>query len=236
MPLSEKEELEMLELEEQEALASQSQDKRGLMEKLTDVGGWAKDAKKHFIDQFFTGDPNKPVQSMTVSDNPLLADQVAPPLGKGLAKLGGLLRGGAEAFATSPNIVKVIEKLTPSSYLPGGMIGGRVGGYALPYVRSVQTAADAANLATRGAQKGAAWALDHTPQAVGTVANSVASHVPGAISLKDTASRVMDRASDSSTPSNGLLTGDKLAKLLEAHPELEKVLGLLEQGDGKNGS
>jgi hypothetical protein len=119
---------------------------------------WLGEAKKGLIDQFFTGDPNQRVNSLSVGSNPLFAMSGIPEATvEGAAqltpKVTGFIKGGLERLATSPIPQRIAN--TVSGIAKGVPFGGELS-------KPVQALPEA--------QKGVAWALDHAPQTLGKFA------------------------------------------------------------------
>jgi hypothetical protein len=139
MPLTEAEELELLELEEAEASAQP----KGLVDKINE-------AINPYGMSINPGAPqkdSKPVMG-TPFDNPLFAGSSAAAKSV-VGALGGLLGRGAQGVATSPvpqRLASMADKVAPGK----GLIG-RALAYTNPYTAYPQAAADASKLAV-GAQ------------------------------------------------------------------------------------
>lgn len=133
---------------------------------------WFGAAKKKFGDEFFSGDGKS--QSMSVADNPLLTTSAVPQAAggaaaAGLSKVGNFIRSGAERFATSPLPGQIASK-TDLAGRVGSNVLGRVAAYSTPGAKYIQGVSDSMR-GVQGAQKGVAWALDNTPEALGKFAN-----------------------------------------------------------------
>jgi hypothetical protein len=154
-------------------------------------------------------DPNPYAAAGT--ENPLLWEAAAPAIASGISKVGGALKSGAEAFATSPVPQKISDATNVtgmaksyankvfdaiSSKLPQAVqttgdlasgLAGRKVAYSNPFTAIPQGISDTAK-ATQFAQKGTAWLLDNAPEKLGPflqVLKNAAAESPAALATTD---------------------------------------------------